>query len=205
MYIRDYQYLLLVPHKVFLFYSQLIYQRFYSTLSADDKCTLFADRNAINRRNVKADAHHAYAPNKQMFVLAVKARIVAAAMLILGLKDVDGNPTEYRYPNNASKTDKTSKRIYLRNLASQVVRLFIVDEKAYNSIIDQALQDADNQRAREAEMTPDGLFPADTVDVTSLSDMMVNIVVGMSRASITCLLMIPLPTKVVSLQNYPVI
>lgn len=144
---------------LFLFHLQLIYQRFYSTLSANDKCTLFADRNAINRRNVKADAHHAYAPNKQMFVLAVKARIVAAAMLILGLKDVDGNPTEYRYPNNASKTDKTSKRIYLRNLASQVVRLFIVDEKAYNSIIDQALQDADNQRARQAEMTPDGRFP----------------------------------------------
>ena len=128
-------------------------------MSANDKCTLFADRNAINRRNVKADAHHAYAPNKQMFVLAVKARIVAAAMFILGLKDVDGNPTEYRYPNNASKTDKTSKHIYLRNLASQAVRLFIVDEKAYNSIINQALQDADNQRARQAEMTPDGRFP----------------------------------------------
>ena len=144
---------------MFLFHLQLIYQRFYSTLSANDKCTLFADRNAINKRNVKADAHHAYAPNKQMFVLAVKARIVAAAMLILGLKDVDGNPTEYHYPNNASKTDKTSKRIYLRNLASQVVRLFIVDEKAYNSIINQALQDADNQRARQEEMTPDGRFP----------------------------------------------
>lgn len=94
-----------------------------------------------------------------MFVLAIKAKIVAAAMLVLGLKDFDGNPTEYRYPNNASKTDTTSKRKCLRNLAFQVVRLFIVDEKAYNSIIDQALQDADNKRARQAEMTPDGRFP----------------------------------------------
>lgn len=66
-------------------------------------------------------------------------------MLVLGLKDIDGNPTQYHYPNNASKTDTTSKRKCLRNLASQVVRLFIVDEKAYNSVIDQALQDADNQ------------------------------------------------------------
>lgn len=147
---------------MFLFHLQLIYQRFYSTLSANDKWTPFADRNAINSRNVKADAHHAYAPNKQMFVLAVKARIAAAAMLILGLKDVDGNPTEYRYPNNASKTDKISKLIYLRNLASQVVRLFIVDEKAYNSIINQALQDADNQRARQAEMIQMVVFPADS-------------------------------------------
>ena len=62
-------------------------------MSANDKCTLYADRNLINRRNVKADAHHAYAPNKQMFLLAVKARIVAAALKILGMEDVDGLPT----------------------------------------------------------------------------------------------------------------
>lgn len=94
-----------------------------------------------------------------MFVLAIKARILAAAMLVLGLKDIDGNPTQYHYPYNASKTNTTSKHKCLRNLASQVFYLFNIDEKAYNSIIDQALQYADNQRARQAEMTPDGRFP----------------------------------------------
>jgi len=138
---------------------QLIYQRFYSTVSANDKCTLFADRNSINRKNVKADAHHAYAPNNQMFLLAVKSRIVASAMKILGLKQLDGSPTAYHYPTDESQHDKTMKRVYLRNLASQIVDKFIVDEKSYNLIVNRVLEDHDNERARQAQMTPDGRFP----------------------------------------------
>ena len=88
---------------------QLIYERFYSTASASDKCTLFSDRNVINRRNVKADAHHAYAPNKQMFLLAVKARIIACAMKILGLEKIDSRPTAHLYPKDKSRCDKTTK------------------------------------------------------------------------------------------------
>lgn len=142
------------------FHLQLIYERFYSTVSANDKCTLFADRNSINRRNVKADAHHAYAPNKQMFLLAVKARIVACALKILGMAEVEGVPaTEHRYPRDDSKFDKMAKSLYLRNIASQIVDRFIVDEKSYNSIIDQALEDHEVQQARRAGMTPDGRFP----------------------------------------------
>ena len=128
-------------------------------MSANDKCTLFADRNSINRRNVKADAHHAYAPNKQMFLLAVKARIVASAMKILGMVENDGVPTVHQYPRNDSRHDKMAKSIYLRNIASQIVDQFIVDEKSYNCIIDQALEDHDMQQAHQAQMTPDGRFP----------------------------------------------
>ena len=142
------------------FHLQLIYERFYSTVSANDKCTLFADRNSINRRNVKADAHHAYAPNKQMFLLAVKARIVASAMKILGMVEIDGVPTVHCYPRDDSRYDKMAKSIYLRNIASLIiVDQFIVDEKAYNSIIDQALEDHDTQQACQAQKTPDGRFP----------------------------------------------
>ena len=141
------------------FHLQLIYERFYSTVSANDKSTLFADRNSINRRNVKADAHHAYAPNKQMFLLAVKARIVASAMKILGMVDIDGVPTVHHYSRDDSRYDKMAKSIYLRNIASLIVDQFIVDEKSYNNIIDQALEDHDIQQARRAQMTPDGRFP----------------------------------------------
>jgi len=82
---------------------QLIYQRFYSTVSANDKCTFFADCSSINRRNVKADARHAYAPNIQMYLLAVKSRIIASAMKILGLK----SPTAYQYSRDESQHEKT--------------------------------------------------------------------------------------------------
>ena len=130
-------------------------------MSADDKCTLFADRNSINRRNVKADAHHAYADNKQMFLLAVKARIGASAMKILGMVEIDGVPTLHYYPRDDSRHDKMAKSIYLRNIASQIVDLFIMDEneKSYNSIIDQALEDHDFHQAHRAQMTPNGRFP----------------------------------------------
>ena len=122
---------------------QLIYKRFYSTVAANDKCSLFSDRNLINRRNVKADAHHAYAPNKQMFLLAVKARIVASAMKVMGLEELDG---------------KTIKHVHLRNLASQIVDRFIVDDQSYNAIINHALEDNERQELRRAEMTADGRF-----------------------------------------------
>jgi len=117
-------------------------------VSANDKCTLFADHNSINRRNVKADAHHAYAPNKQMFLLAVKARIVASSMKILGMVEIYGVPTLHHYPRDDSRHDKMAKSIYLRKIASQIVDLFIVDEKSYNGIIDQALEDHDFHQAR---------------------------------------------------------
>ena len=93
-----------------------------------------------------------------MFLLAVKARIVAAALKILGMEDVDGLPTAYTFPKDTSKYDKTVKQIYLRNLARRIVDQFVADEKSYNYIIDQALQDHENQQERLAEMTPDGRF-----------------------------------------------
>lgn len=58
------------------------------------------------------------------------------------------------YSRDDSRYDKMVKSIYLRNVASQ-----IVDEKSYNSIIDQALKDHDIQQAHQTQMTPDGRFP----------------------------------------------
>lgn len=56
--------------------------------SGGDKCTLFCDQNKINCRNVKSDATSAYSPDKVMFILAVKAWIVVAALNVLGMCDI---------------------------------------------------------------------------------------------------------------------
>lgn len=77
---------------------QLINERFYSIVSANDKCTQIADHNSIIQRKVQADGCHAYASNKQMFLLAVKAQIVASAMKILGMSEVNGLPIVHCYP-----------------------------------------------------------------------------------------------------------
>lgn len=141
------------------FLLQLIYERFYSTSSASDKCTLFSDRNVINRRNVKANAHDAYAPNKQMFLLAVKARIIACAMKTLGLEKIDSRPTAYIYPKDKSRSDRNTKRVYIRNLAAQIVDKFIVDEKSYNHVVQHVLEEHRDEHARRSQVTADGRFP----------------------------------------------
>ena len=91
------------------------------TASACDKCTLFSDQNLINVRNEKADAHHAYAPNKQMFLLGLKAGIVACAMKILGLDKIDLSPAKYFYPKAKSRLAKGFKRVHIKNVASQIL------------------------------------------------------------------------------------
>ena len=66
--------------------------RHYSTVSDSDKGTLFADRNLINRRNVTADVHGNWAHCKAFAILEIKARIIAAAMLVLGMNKISDQP-----------------------------------------------------------------------------------------------------------------
>lgn len=49
-----------------------------------------------------ADVTKAYAPDKQFFLLVVKARIVAAAMNELGMTTVDGTPTKNKFQEQLS-------------------------------------------------------------------------------------------------------
>ena len=100
---------------------------------------------------MKADAHHAYAPNKQMFLLAVKARIVTCAMKILGLDKIDSSPTKYLYPKDKSRLDKGIKRVYIEKLASQIVDEFIVDEKSYNRVVELVLNDHHKKQAIQSK------------------------------------------------------
>lgn len=92
----------------------------YSASAASDKCTLFADRNLINRRNVKNDTHHAYDANKQMLLLAVKARVIAAAAMFIGLRTIDDKlPTKYPFPADMSRRNRNDKIKYINQIASR--------------------------------------------------------------------------------------
>ena len=87
-----------------MIYLQLLFRRFYSGSSSDDHCTLFADRNLINRRNVREDPHSAYRPDRDFLILEVKARILAAAFHVLGLKSKDEKPTGTNCKGSSSYT-----------------------------------------------------------------------------------------------------
>lgn len=109
---------------------------------------------------MKADTHHGYAPNKQMFLLALKARIVAGAMKILGLDHLDGKPAATReYPADKSKEDKHARCVYLRRLATEIVDKYIIDAESHRCIIDAVLNQAEQEEELQMQMTMDGRFP----------------------------------------------
>ena len=78
----------------------MLYKRFYSLSSDDDACTMFYDRNLINRRNVKVEAKKAYRPNKDFIITEVKARVVAAALKTFGMETVNSQPKSPEIPSD---------------------------------------------------------------------------------------------------------
>ena len=119
---------------------------------------MFAERNLINRRNVKTDTHHSYAANKQMFLLSVRSRIVVAAMQILGLETLDGNATTDRFPPNTTR-DIPNKKRYISKIASQIVDMFVVDKDCHTAIINSILDDREKEQLLKSQMTVDNRFP----------------------------------------------
>jgi hypothetical protein len=120
---------------------------------------LFADRNFINRRNVSADTKHSYAQNKQMFMLAMEARVTAAAMTILGMEDINGKPSQFEYKFHVTDTaDKQSKKKYLRQLASSIVDQFILDKLSSDEILSKLRKSIEENRLAQSLLQPDGRY-----------------------------------------------
>ena len=91
---------------------QVAFKYFYSGHSSGDKCTLFSDRNLINRRNVKEDVDAAVNPCRKFFDLEVKARLMAAAMQVLGMEDLQDTPRgEFFQPNLHDAVTSEKKRV----------------------------------------------------------------------------------------------
>ncbi len=68
---------LVFEHKYCILYFQIAFSNLYKAASASDKCTLYSDRNLINRRNVKSDVSSAVNACCAFFQLEVEARVVA--------------------------------------------------------------------------------------------------------------------------------
>ena len=146
----------------FIIILQLIYKRFFSGKSEIYSCTLNSDRNLINRRNVKADPHDAYRPNRDFLLIVLKSRVVVAAMSVLGFTDKTCLPTKCPLPDDLDKLPNTTKLNYLHKAASLVVDNFVFEVETTDKLFDdilsvQQLQDqlAQRQQTRNA----DGRFP----------------------------------------------
>jgi len=139
---------------------QLIYNRFYSSKSDGDYCTMFSDRTLINRRNVTSDPHSAYRADKDFFITTLEARVLAAAMKILGFQsktDVNPKPS---LPDDMTSLKKSDKLKLLLDISEKIVVEYIFDKSKANHMIDTILLQQEKENlVDQQQLTEDGRFP----------------------------------------------
>ena len=133
----------------------------YHTSSANDFCSLYADRNLINRRNVTADVTKAFASDKQMFLLAVHARIIAAAMKELEMKNMNELPKQRgsSLSECMSGRKQASKKVLLNRLSSTIINKYTVNTKTATEIVSGVLHEREKQELSNVTTLPNGRFP----------------------------------------------
>ncbi len=116
---------------------QIAFNAFYHTQSTADKCTLYSDRNLINRRNVVTDVKTRVSACKQFFNLSLDARVTAAALEELGMADIDELPSEDRFPYQymvSSQSDEERKKIFYA-FTQSVLKKFIICNEGMEDIL----------------------------------------------------------------------
>ena len=137
---------------------QVVFKNFYSTSSAADKCTLFSDRNLINRRNVKADVDAAVNPCRKFFELEVKARLMAAAMQVLGMENLEDTPRGEFFCPNLRDAGNVEEKDYLRKIASSVIDNFVLRREKVEALLERLLSAEREEAENRREQTEDGRF-----------------------------------------------
>ena len=134
---------------------QVAFLHFYSAASTGDKCTLYSDRNLINRRNVKGDVDSAVNAFRRFFLTEVEARIVAAAMTELGMDEFDSTPEN---DPTAKLWSRTEQKEYLDGLSSNIVDKYIVDKEKHEKITAAVEQLEERQLQRLKDKTANGRY-----------------------------------------------
>ena len=123
-----------------------------------DKCTLYSDRNLVNRRNVKGDVSAAANACRRFFQTEVETRVIAAALKVLGMNSWDAkNPTQ-----NVLVTENATKQVKkacLRKIASTVVDDYVVDQERNENIMRSVQVIEHEQHAREQQVNAQGRYP----------------------------------------------
>ena len=82
-------------------------------------------------------------------VLAIQARVIAAAMSELGLTEKSSQPIKLPLPKNLLEQSKLSKLQYLNKAASLIVDKFVFDDHSVNGLLDQILTAQQTQDASD--------------------------------------------------------
>ena len=137
-----------------LYLFQVAFGHFYDARAPDDKCTMFYDRNLINRRNVVTDVKKKFRACHDFFLLGVKSRVVAARLNVLGLSSLDGEPTDEVLPSLLRNSSPKTKRTFMKDLSLKVVDKFILNKENMNRIV----KDRGDEKELDVGILPNGKF-----------------------------------------------
>ena len=101
---------------------------------SDNKCTMMLDKNVINRRNVKEDAHAAYRADRDFLILEVTPSVIAASYKVLFLMSKADKPKIFPIPEDINWWSKLKKLQFLHKAAAKIVEIMADKEMTDASI-----------------------------------------------------------------------
>ncbi len=110
---------------------------------------MMADKNLVNRPNVKDDPHAAYRADRDFLLLEVTARIICAAFHVLGMNNTKDKPKHLPIPETIKNKSKMEKRLFLHKAAAKVVDEIIVNEKMMDATISTLISEQEKQAVVE--------------------------------------------------------
>lgn len=121
---------------------------------------MFADRNLINRRNVREDPHTAYRADRDFMSLEVTARVVAAAFHVLGLQSRQDKPKNFPIPENLASQSKLHQLQFLHKAAAKIVDDVVIDETMMNGSLEEMVSMQERQEILgQLRLNEEGRFP----------------------------------------------
>eukprot|EP00794_Sanderia_malayensis_P002674 gene2674-3093_t len=124
------------------------------------ECTLYSDRNLINKTNVKADVIGNVNACRRFFTLEVEAHIVAAAMEELELNEIDETPSAIA---NIENWSKQRKKEWIHQLATEIFDKYVLDKQKHDLFIKACLEMQEVARVNGQQLTRDGKYPCCSV------------------------------------------
>ena len=92
---------------------------------------------------------------KQFFNLEINARIIAAALNLLGLRSLEGIPDESALPATMKEASLQTRKAFLKDLCFQVVDKFVLREDEMKQLISKL----EKEKEADVGMLPNGRFP----------------------------------------------
>ena len=109
---------------------------------------------------MKADVHSNWFHCKTFAVLEIKARVIAAAMIILGKQNINDQPKHLSSFNAVKSVTDQERKHYFSKISGQIVDKFVLDKHSLNSFLDSIFSAQEkNDIVNNQYLTADGIFP----------------------------------------------